>query len=192
MTSRDTNFTTQAFASREVIICAGPIFSSNILHVSGVGPAAMLYEAGVPLVSDLPGVGTNFQDHPTAFLAWDLTHDTYPNPQLLYDNATFNAEANETYYLNRTGPYIQARGNSAAFLSLQTIAGSNFDSLLSALQEQDATSYLPSQYSSSPSLLAGYEAQHALLLEHLASPDTAMHEYPFAGLAASGGFRQLI
>jgi choline dehydrogenase len=47
----------------EVICCGGAINSPQLLQVSGVGPAALLQEVGVPLVCDLPGVGENLQDH---------------------------------------------------------------------------------------------------------------------------------
>ncbi|MBC7704448.1 MAG: GMC family oxidoreductase N-terminal domain-containing protein [Rhodoferax sp.] len=50
-------------ASREVILCAGAIGSPQILQLSGVGPAALLHQHGVPVVLDLPGVGANLQDH---------------------------------------------------------------------------------------------------------------------------------
>lgn len=50
-------------ARREVILCAGPINSPQLLKLSGVGPAAELAEFGIPLVHELPGVGENLQDH---------------------------------------------------------------------------------------------------------------------------------
>ena len=50
-------------ATREVILCAGAIGSPQILQLSGVGPAALLRQYGIPVVRDLPGVGANLQDH---------------------------------------------------------------------------------------------------------------------------------
>ena len=50
-------------ARREVIVCAGTVNSTRLLQVSGIGPAAVLQQAGVPVLHDLPGVGENFQDH---------------------------------------------------------------------------------------------------------------------------------
>jgi choline dehydrogenase len=52
-----------AFAAREVILAASTINSPKILQLSGVGPAALLQELGVPVVHDLPGVGENLHDH---------------------------------------------------------------------------------------------------------------------------------
>ncbi len=53
----------KAFAKREVILSASSINSPKILQLSGVGPAALLKEMGVPVVHDLPGVGENLHDH---------------------------------------------------------------------------------------------------------------------------------
>ncbi len=47
----------------EVILAAGSIGSTQILLLSGVGPAAHLREHGISVVLDRPGVGANLQDH---------------------------------------------------------------------------------------------------------------------------------
>ena len=47
----------------ELILCAGPINSPQLLKLSGVGPAAELRQHGIAVVHDLPGVGENLQDH---------------------------------------------------------------------------------------------------------------------------------
>ncbi len=50
-------------ANREVILSAGPIASPHLLQLSGIGPADVLRAAEVEVVHELPGVGTNLQDH---------------------------------------------------------------------------------------------------------------------------------
>ncbi|NNF80330.1 MAG: choline dehydrogenase, partial [Rhizobiales bacterium] len=50
-------------ALREVIVSAGTINSAKLLQISGVGPAALLSELNVPLVTNLPGVGQKLRDH---------------------------------------------------------------------------------------------------------------------------------
>ncbi len=47
----------------EVILSAGAIGSVQILERSGVGSAAHLNSLGIPVITDLPGVGENLQDH---------------------------------------------------------------------------------------------------------------------------------
>lgn len=50
-------------ASREVIVAGGVYNSPQLLKLSGVGPADELQKFGIDVVKDLPGVGTNLQDH---------------------------------------------------------------------------------------------------------------------------------
>jgi choline dehydrogenase len=52
-----------ARAGRDVILSGGPIASPQLLKLSGVGPGAELQAFGIPVVTDLPGVGENLQDH---------------------------------------------------------------------------------------------------------------------------------
>lgn len=56
-------------ANAEVIISAGTVHTPQVLQRSGLGPAALLEEAGIDVVLDLPGVGYNFQDHTAAQFA---------------------------------------------------------------------------------------------------------------------------
>ena len=48
---------------REVILALGSFNSPQLLQLSGVGPAALLREHGIDVVVDMPGVGTDMQDH---------------------------------------------------------------------------------------------------------------------------------
>lgn len=61
-------------AAQEVIVCAGAINTAKLLHLSGIGPAAALEGHGIPVTTDLPGVGTNLQDHLISMLARPLRH----------------------------------------------------------------------------------------------------------------------
>jgi choline dehydrogenase len=53
----------EAIADREVVLCSGAIGTPHLLQLSGIGPRALLDEAGVEVVRDLPGVGANLLDH---------------------------------------------------------------------------------------------------------------------------------
>ncbi len=50
-------------ARREIILSGGAVNSPQLLQLSGVGPAALLKEIGVPVHHDLLGVGENLRDH---------------------------------------------------------------------------------------------------------------------------------
>jgi len=55
----------------EVIVSAGVFNTPMILHRSGIGPAAVLKKYGIPVVHDLPGVGSNLQDHSGSSISWN-------------------------------------------------------------------------------------------------------------------------
>ena len=55
----------------EVVLTAGAIGSAHLLLLSGIGPAQHLKDKGVGIVADLPGVGSNLQDHPMATLVYE-------------------------------------------------------------------------------------------------------------------------
>lgn len=50
----------------EIVLSSGAIGSPQVLLLSGVGPADDLRNLGIDVVHDLPGVGQNLRDHPSA------------------------------------------------------------------------------------------------------------------------------
>jgi len=75
-----------ANAKREVLLCAGAIASPQILQRSGVGPADLLKNLGIPLVHELPGVGENLQDHLEMYLQYACTQPVSLYPALQWFN----------------------------------------------------------------------------------------------------------
>ncbi|KJC49390.1 choline dehydrogenase [Bradyrhizobium sp. LTSP885] len=53
----------EARAKGEVILCAGAIGSTQVLHRSGIGPSEWLSPLGIDIVLDRQGIGHNLQDH---------------------------------------------------------------------------------------------------------------------------------
>lgn len=65
----------QAFAAREVIICAGALQSPVLLQRAGIGPGQMLHDAGVAVLADRAGVGAGLQNHAVVYLVAQLRKD---------------------------------------------------------------------------------------------------------------------
>lgn len=59
-----------ALTADRTVVSAGAIGSAHLLMLSGIGPAAQLEAAGVPVRHDLP-IGTRFVDHPEWVLPVD-------------------------------------------------------------------------------------------------------------------------
>jgi choline dehydrogenase len=57
----------------QIVVSSGAIGSPHLLLLSGIGPAAQLQSVGVPVRHDLPGVGQNLRDHPSATVLCRVT-----------------------------------------------------------------------------------------------------------------------
>ncbi|PFH55043.1 hypothetical protein XA68_10933 [Ophiocordyceps unilateralis] len=83
-------------ARNEVILSAGVFQSPQLLMVSGIGPSDTLTRHDIPIVSALPGVGLNMQDHilfGTTYQVETLTHSavTADAVNLALSEAEWNA-----------------------------------------------------------------------------------------------------
>jgi choline dehydrogenase-like flavoprotein len=66
--------------SREVLVTSGAIGSPRLLLLSGIGPADHLSDVRIKVVHDLPGVGSNLQDHFDIYAICECTgNHTYDN-----------------------------------------------------------------------------------------------------------------
>ncbi len=59
-----------ALAVREVVVCGGAYGSPQLLQLSGLGPAAQLQAMGIPVLRDMPAVGSHLHDHFCTYLMW--------------------------------------------------------------------------------------------------------------------------
>jgi choline dehydrogenase-like flavoprotein len=181
-TNRDNDHQVTFKASKEVILAAGAIFTPQILQLSGIGPKKVLAAAGVKTKLDLPAVGSNFQDHPVAYLTWNITA-SFPNSGSLAANATFFEESRRLYEEELTGPLTKAQASYIGFLSLELISN-NSQSILDDAEATSAADFLPEVYSTSKDLLAGFAAQRDVLLKSIRAGSVAVLEFPISG----GGF----
>ena len=181
-TNRATGQVISFKANNEVILAAGAVHTPQILMLSGVGPKETIAAAGIQVKRDLPGVGTNYQDHPTAYLSWNISA-SFPNPNSLAENATFNAFSLAQYVANHTGPYTKAQAQMGGWLSLKMISD-KANHYISKLAAQSGTSALPQVYSTNQGLQKGYEAQRRIITDQFKAGTVASLEFPFSG----GGF----
>lgn len=70
------------FACREVLLSAGSVGSPQLLQLSGVGPKAVLEQAGIEVEHDLPGVGENLQDHLEVYFQYECHQPITLNSKL--------------------------------------------------------------------------------------------------------------
>jgi len=97
----------------EVLLSAGAIGSVQILERSGIGSAKRLNDLGIPVLSDLPGVGENLQDHLQLRMVYKVsgikTLNTKANS--LFGKMMIGLE----YILKRSGPMSMAPSQLGAF-----------------------------------------------------------------------------
>jgi choline dehydrogenase len=94
-----------ALASREVIVAGGTYNSPQLLKLSGVGPAAELKKFKIPVIKDLPGVGTNLQDHYETNVQGKVSTDFSA-----LDGCTFGADPNDACIQRYNTPVLGNRG----------------------------------------------------------------------------------
>ena len=120
-----------ATASREVIISGGTYNSPQILKLSGIGPADELQSFGIPVVKDLPGVGSNLQDHYEV-----AVQGTIPSNFTVLDGCTFGADPDpclETWQDGNLAPtrgtYVSSGFVAAMFIKSSQSPDGNYDEL---------------------------------------------------------------
>lgn len=103
----------QVLATKEVISSAGSIGSVQLLQLSGIGPAAVLENAKINLVHDLPGVGANLQDHLEVYFQYHCNEAITLNSKLdLVSKGKIGAQ----WLVTRTGLGATNHFESCAFI----------------------------------------------------------------------------
>jgi len=108
-------------ATQEVILTSGAIGTPKLLLLSGLGPADHLKSAGVPIVADMPGIGSNLQDHFDCYLVYDCSgpHTYHGGFQPLTEFAW-----GLRYYLTRSGPLASNFVEAGAFVTVDPSSAS--------------------------------------------------------------------
>ena len=108
----------QIFRARgEVILSAGAIGSPQILLLSGIGPGSQLNEFGIPVAKDLPGVGTNLQDHLQIRAVYKINKPISLNNYV--NSLTGKVRIGLDYMFRRRGPMTLAASQVCIFCRTQ-------------------------------------------------------------------------
>lgn len=161
-------------ARREVIVSAGAIGSPKLLQVSGIGPRAHLENVGVDVLVDLPGVGSNYQDHSWVNM-FNILQNQPQQPQIP------EAQARDMYETNKTGPWTTSGPTSFAFVPLAKLTNdtTRTEQLLSTIDAQEPAQYL--RTGTPQAVVDGYAAQKEILHQRLGTNDMALVEVIFQG-----------
>ena len=96
----------------EVISCGGAFNSPQLLQLSGIGDPDHLKSLGIPVVSALPGVGENMQDHLEVYIQYSCKEPVSMQPYLAKWRAPFIG----LQWLFRKGPAATNHFEAGAFL----------------------------------------------------------------------------
>ena len=100
-------------ANSEVILSAGSIGSPHILQLSGIGNREVLEKAGIEVNHELPGVGSNLQDHLEFYFQFRCKQPTSLNSKL---NPLSKALIGARWILRKDGLGATNHFESCAFI----------------------------------------------------------------------------
>ncbi|KAJ6587790.1 hypothetical protein B0H10DRAFT_2093390 [Mycena sp. CBHHK59/15] len=171
-------------AAKEVILSGGTIGSPQVLQLSGVGPASLLKGLGIDSVIDLPGVGSNLQDHLSSSLYMQATDDN-TWAALKFDQNLW-AEQLAIWKANGTGMWTYWN-EATAYPSIADLMGTSASSWVSSLDMSTALSTAVAAATMDSTVEAGVKAQYAILADWAASSNIGQVELIFNmfGSAAS-------
>jgi choline dehydrogenase len=107
-----------AEARIETVLAAGAIGSTQILQLSGIGPAPLLKQCGIEIAHELPGVGENLQDHLQLRMGFKVQNVLTLNK--LANSWIGKAKMALEYALLRTGPLTMAPSQLGGFTRSST------------------------------------------------------------------------
>jgi choline dehydrogenase len=103
---------TKTVKAKEVISCGGAFNSPQLLQLSGVGDREHLEGLGIEVVSHLPGVGENMQDHLEVYIQYACKEPVSIQPHLKFWKRPFIGLA----WLFRKGPASSNHFEAGAFV----------------------------------------------------------------------------
>lgn len=129
-------------ARKEVILSAGAFKSPALLELSGIGDTAVLTDAGITTLLDLPGVGSNLQDH----IRIQNSYQLKPNYTTAFDelrtNATYAAEQLSLWEERKVSTYDYTATGYAYLTWNQALGNSSSDLVDLAKQSADPSNII--------------------------------------------------
>ena len=98
----------------EVILAGGAFNSPQLMQLSGLGPAALLREHGIAVAADMPGVGSDLQDHYHARLVYRAKQPVSAND--FFTSKLRGLSPARTICLRRRGLLAMGAGYVGGFL----------------------------------------------------------------------------
>ncbi|KAJ6537710.1 hypothetical protein B0H19DRAFT_1382431 [Mycena capillaripes] len=111
-------------AKQEVLLCAGTFKTPQLLELSGIGDQKVLTAQGVKVMLDLPGVGTNLQDHFWSPFVTEVD-SKYESVEILSDPARA-AEEWKTYEELKSGMFSGTCSTLYSFLPKNYFMDDNY------------------------------------------------------------------
>jgi choline dehydrogenase len=115
--------------TREVILAAGAFNTPQLLKLSGIGPATELTSFKIPVVANLPGVGTNLQDRYEIGINTQVPSDFSAEAGCTFDRTGDADPCLQQWRSNSGGPY-GSDGFAAAIIKKSSVAVSDPDLFL--------------------------------------------------------------
>lgn len=113
----------------EVVLSAGAVASPHLLLLSGIGPADALRAAGIDVVADVPGVGTDFTDHPHVYVGYrpavpvPMPPGLLPMHGVLHTTSSGSASVGDLEILPWLTPFSRITGGPAGPHSDELVVG---------------------------------------------------------------------
>ena len=105
--------TLRAGAAKEVILSGGAINTPQLLQLSGLGPAQLLGEHGIPVLLDQPNVGEHLQDHFQTRMVLKCTKPVTLNDDM--QSLWRQLKIGLRYVFQRKGPLTVSAGYAGGF-----------------------------------------------------------------------------
>jgi choline dehydrogenase len=107
------NNQTHTINATEIILSGGAINTPKLLMLSGVGPKGVLSALDLPVVLDIPEIGTNLYDHHYSVIEVEVSNNVETAWQFTV-NTTGEILAEQEYAANASGPLGNANGGTFA------------------------------------------------------------------------------